>query len=197
MTESIKQPEAKRLADELERPVGTQSTYSAMQQAAAELRRLHGEAERLRAQLPAGMQHCTIVFEQCAKGHGNLTATNWVRHPCLVCALDELRAEVERLRAELARRMDEAHIQRFAALFAEAERMRIRKELNTLRWMGHDEGWDLAVEAIRKWLEGDAKSNFAKNATVHTTTLPLLREPGVFAGGASQAVVSGKTMEPK
>jgi hypothetical protein len=35
------QPEALRLADELERPVGTQSTYSAMQQAAAELRRLH------------------------------------------------------------------------------------------------------------------------------------------------------------
>ena len=49
MTESIKQPEAKRLADELERPVGTQSTYSAMQQAAAELRRLHAEVERLRA----------------------------------------------------------------------------------------------------------------------------------------------------
>ena len=103
MTESIKQPEAKRLADELERPVGTQSTYSAMQQAAAELRRLHAEVERLRAQLPAGMQHCTIVFEQCAKGHGNLTATNWVRHPCLVCALDELRAEVERLRADAER----------------------------------------------------------------------------------------------
>jgi hypothetical protein len=33
--------EALRLADELEAPVGTQSTYSAMQQAAAELRRLH------------------------------------------------------------------------------------------------------------------------------------------------------------
>jgi hypothetical protein len=95
--------------------------------------------------------------------------------------------------------MDEAHIQRFAALVAAAERMRLRKELNTLRWMGHDEGWDLAVEAIRKWLEGDAKSNFAKNATVHTTTLPLLREPEVFAGGASQsqAVVSGKRMDTK
>jgi hypothetical protein len=36
------QPEALRLADELEAPVGTQSTYSAMRQAAAELRRLHG-----------------------------------------------------------------------------------------------------------------------------------------------------------
>jgi hypothetical protein len=36
------QPEALRLADELEAPVGTQSTYSAMRQAAAELHRLHG-----------------------------------------------------------------------------------------------------------------------------------------------------------
>lgn len=35
------QPEALRLADELVAPVGTQSTYSVMQQAAAELRRLH------------------------------------------------------------------------------------------------------------------------------------------------------------
>jgi hypothetical protein len=34
--------EALRLADELEAPVGTQSTYSAMRQAAAELHRLHG-----------------------------------------------------------------------------------------------------------------------------------------------------------
>jgi hypothetical protein len=41
------QPEALRLAAELEAPVGTQSTYSAMQQAAAELRRLHHENERL------------------------------------------------------------------------------------------------------------------------------------------------------
>jgi hypothetical protein len=42
------QPEALRLAFELEAPVGTQSTYSAMQQAAAELRRLHAENEVMR-----------------------------------------------------------------------------------------------------------------------------------------------------
>jgi hypothetical protein len=41
------QPEALRLADELEAPVGTQSTYSAMQQAAAELRRLHAQRDAL------------------------------------------------------------------------------------------------------------------------------------------------------
>jgi hypothetical protein len=42
------QPEALRLAAELESPVGTQSTYSAMHQAATELRRLHADAERYR-----------------------------------------------------------------------------------------------------------------------------------------------------
>ena len=47
--EMSKQPEALRLASELEAPVGTQSTYSVMQQAAAELRRLHGECDALRA----------------------------------------------------------------------------------------------------------------------------------------------------
>ena len=45
------QPEALRLADELKAPVGTQSTYSAMQQAAAELRRLHAENASLAAAL--------------------------------------------------------------------------------------------------------------------------------------------------
>jgi hypothetical protein len=39
--------EALRLADELEAPVGTQSTYSAMQQAAAELLRLHAQRDAL------------------------------------------------------------------------------------------------------------------------------------------------------
>jgi hypothetical protein len=43
--------EALRLADELEAPVGTQSTYSAMQQAAAELRRLHAENAAIAAAL--------------------------------------------------------------------------------------------------------------------------------------------------
>ena len=43
--------EALRLADELEAPVGTQSTYSAMRQAAAELRRLHAQRDALLAAL--------------------------------------------------------------------------------------------------------------------------------------------------
>lgn len=68
------------------------------------------KAEALRAQLPDGMKHCTILFKQCEKGHGELTATNWIQHPCLVCERDQLRSEVDRLQgrydaAELARKI--------------------------------------------------------------------------------------------
>jgi hypothetical protein len=75
------QPEALRLADELERPVGTQSTYSAIQQAAAELRRLHAEVERAEAIVSVYMSERNQARDQ----------------------IIAYRAEVERLRAELAR----------------------------------------------------------------------------------------------
>lgn len=58
-----------------------------MREAAAELSRLStalAEKERefvqVRGQLPDGMEHCTIIFKECEKGHGWLTATNWVQH---------------------------------------------------------------------------------------------------------------------
>ena len=38
--------------------------------------------------LPEGMRHCTILFKECEKGHGWLTATNWIQHGCTQCALD-------------------------------------------------------------------------------------------------------------
>lgn len=44
----------------------------------------------LEAQLPDGMKDCTIVFRECDKGHGRLTATNWVQHSCFVCRINEL-----------------------------------------------------------------------------------------------------------
>ena len=54
---------------------------------------LDGEKERdtLRSQLPDDMQNCTIVLERCDVGHGQLTATNWVKHPCTYCKIDTLR----------------------------------------------------------------------------------------------------------
>lgn len=40
------------------------------------------------SQLPEGMEHCTILFEECPKGHGHLRATNWIKHPCDVCEIE-------------------------------------------------------------------------------------------------------------
>lgn len=58
--------EALRLADELEAPVGTQSTYSAMQQAAAELRRLHTENAALNLAVARLQQHHATAWN---RGH--------------------------------------------------------------------------------------------------------------------------------
>jgi hypothetical protein len=49
--------------------------------------------ETLRAQLPDGMKHCTILFKECAKGHGWLTATNWVPFGCPTCERLTLKAD--------------------------------------------------------------------------------------------------------
>lgn len=61
---------------------------------------LIADRERLAAvlsQLPEGMQHCTIQFKECERGHGWLTATNWVQHPCQQCLIGALIADRERL----------------------------------------------------------------------------------------------------
>lgn len=52
------------------------------------------EVENLKKQLPDGMENCTIVFEECEKGHGNLRATNWVKHKCVQCQRDALQEQV-------------------------------------------------------------------------------------------------------
>lgn len=54
------------------------------------------------ARLPEGMKHCTIQFRECAKGHGWLTATNWVEHGCQICLLAEAERERDGLRAQRA-----------------------------------------------------------------------------------------------
>lgn len=55
------------------------------------------EVEALRKQLPKEMQDCTIVFEECEKGHGHLRGTNWIKHPCQQCEVEALRARVDEL----------------------------------------------------------------------------------------------------
>lgn len=65
--------------------------------------KLMEESEALvaRVQLPEGMKDCTIRFKQCEKGHGWLTATNWVKRGCLMCELDDalVRAETAEKKA--------------------------------------------------------------------------------------------------
>lgn len=53
--------------------------------------------EALQAQLPAEMQECTILFKECEKGHGRLTATNWIDHGCQTCEVEALQREVNTL----------------------------------------------------------------------------------------------------
>jgi len=58
-----------------------------------------GELEK---QLPEGMERCTITFHECGKGHGWLSATNWVQHPCQHCERDALKARVAELEEQRA-----------------------------------------------------------------------------------------------
>lgn len=62
----------------------------------AERDRLAGELAETRDQLPEGMKNCTIVFNECEKGHGRLTATNWVDNGCPTCAKDFVRDEFDK-----------------------------------------------------------------------------------------------------
>ncbi len=63
----------------------------------------YAKVAALRAQLPEGMQNCTIRFKSCHKGHGWLTADNWVQHGCPTCERDALRARAKRAEAEVKR----------------------------------------------------------------------------------------------
>lgn len=57
--------------------------------------KLDDKVARLKSQLPLGMAHCTIVFNECALGHGWLSATNWVQHECPTCSLNAARKRAE------------------------------------------------------------------------------------------------------
>jgi hypothetical protein len=67
---------------------------------AAELVAGRARIAALTAQLPDGMKHCTIVFKECDKGHGRLTATNWIDHGCDTCRIAALTAELARVARE-------------------------------------------------------------------------------------------------
>lgn len=71
------------------------ATYAEHMALQARVAELEAERDELLSRLPDGMKHCTIVFKECEKGHGWLTATNWVQHGCPTCERDELRRRVD------------------------------------------------------------------------------------------------------
>lgn len=62
---------------------------------------LQQQVEALQAQLPAEMQSCTILFKECEKGHGRLTATNWIDYGCQTCVVEALQRERDALKIGL------------------------------------------------------------------------------------------------
>ena len=60
---------------------------------------LRDEIANMSGRLPDGMKECTILFKECNKGHGWLTATNWVQHNCQRCEFEAGRREIEELKA--------------------------------------------------------------------------------------------------
>ena len=63
-----KQPEALRVADELEAPIGTMTSYAAAQQAAALLRTQHAAIERKDALLRQCLKHVASNISMTSDG---------------------------------------------------------------------------------------------------------------------------------
>jgi len=95
--------------------------FDAMTILCAELERELAEAK---AQLPAEMQECNIVFKQCKLGHGWLTATNWVQHECQICELAETVAKERERCALVCERKIDAPAGTYQILMAAAKEIR-------------------------------------------------------------------------
>lgn len=74
----------------------------------------------LKSQLPRNMEHCVILYKTCGKGHGWLTAANWIDHGCPTCAI-ELAGTAHDAEAEALARSSRKEIE---VLRAEKEHLR-------------------------------------------------------------------------
>ena len=88
----------------MSRPVCSECGSVYTEECSCELDSLRSRINELESQLPDGMRHCTIVSKECEKGHGWLTATNWVDFPCPTCQIEMLRERRDswKARAEFA-----------------------------------------------------------------------------------------------
>lgn len=117
--------------------------------AEAALLSVEKERDGLLSQLPEGMKHCTIIFKECDKGHGWLTATNWVQHGCPKCEFDRIvdeKHELQRLRRQSSNMVSALHLEacqwRLKAEKAEQERDGLAAKL------------EKAEESLSGWREG-------------------------------------------
>jgi len=106
---------------------------------------LTAENKRLSSQLPEGMQDCTIVFLECDKGHGRLTATNWIDCGCQTCEIDELEAD-----NAMSEKMMNAALDTVKELTAENERLRDALEELLDAWDGYEMLAALDADVYRK-----------------------------------------------
>ena len=87
---------------------------------------MEAQRDKLLAQLPETMQHCTILSKRCEKGHAWLTATNWFQYECQQCEFDRLEAERDQLKKlvyELETEADPAGLTRERLLAGDENKM--------------------------------------------------------------------------
>ena len=73
----------------------------------ADINDMWGKLGAVRKQLPESMQESTITFVECEKGHGRLTASNWVEQPiCPTCQLER----TQKLLAQSLERQNKAPV---------------------------------------------------------------------------------------
>ena len=68
----------------------------------AMVRSTQAKLKEAEARLPEGMKNCVIHLKKCVKGHGWLTANNWVQHDCPTCRAEVAEAQNAELRAQIA-----------------------------------------------------------------------------------------------
>ena len=63
--------------------------------AEAERDRLKMEVVKWKSRVPPEMDGRAILFEACPTGHGSLRGENWVKHDCVICERDRLKAALD------------------------------------------------------------------------------------------------------
>ena len=92
------------------------------------------QVRELLAQLPEGMKHCTILYEECPVGHSYLRGRNWEKHECFTCEAQALKHELTEAELEIA------NLQKAYANFRGTD-LTIEPTWILALWSVHAEAW--------------------------------------------------------